>query len=79
MQKLLSILRSLLTSRDNQTFDVVRIVIAFGALGFITLAGYDIIIRHHAFDGVAYGGGFAALMGGGGAAIGLKAKDEPDA
>lgn len=47
-------------------------------LALIVLQGWTVIAADQPFDPLAFGGGAAALLGGGGLGIGAKRKDEPD-
>jgi len=76
---MLSWLRKLLTGRDNQTPDVVRVLGVLMGIQFMVNAGWDLVVHTHHFDPNAYGLGAAALLAAIGAALGLKRKDEPDA
>jgi hypothetical protein len=68
----------ILTGKDGHTFDMGRILWAWGVVSFTWLAAYAVVgLRDH-FDPVAYGGGFAAVLAAGGAALGFKAKTEPE-
>lgn len=67
----------ILTGKDGHTFDMGRILWAWGVLSFTLLAGYGVVRLRERFDPVAYGGGFAAVLAAGGAALGFKAKTEP--
>lgn len=72
-------LRHCFTGKDNQTFDVARILLAGGVLAFIGYAGFDLIVHHVKFDPMSYGTGLGGLLGGGCAGIGFKSKTEPGA
>jgi hypothetical protein len=71
-------LRHIFTGKDNATIDIARVLLASGVLSFIGFAGWH-VVGNHAFDPMAYGTGFGALLGGGCAGIGLKGKTEPGA
>ncbi len=68
----------ILTGKDGNTFDMGRILWAWGVVSFTALAGYGVVHQHEHFDAVAYGGGFAAVLAAGGAALGFKSHTEPD-
>lgn len=70
--------RKLLTAKDNQTPDVVRIIGFLGGVQFLVNAGWDIAVRHNAFDPVAYGTGLGLMLTAIGAALRLKHTTEPD-
>ncbi len=71
--------RTALTSKDNQTWDIVRIGIA--ATVIVLLIGSLVAMALHQWqwNPLQLGGATAAALGGGGAGIGMKSKDEPDA
>lgn len=64
--------------RDNSTLDIGRILWAGGVIVFCILS-FISLYRGQVFDPIAWGTGFAGVLAGGGAALGLKAKTEPDA
>lgn len=72
--------RDLMTGPDGATYDAVRVAFVAAVGGFLGYAGAA-VMQTHAFDPVAYGTGFGALVAGTGAAIGIKqiAKAEPPA
>lgn len=71
-------LRTLLTGRDNLSWDVARVLMFLGGLVFL---GCTIIsvLKTLQFDMDKFGYGMGALLGGGGAGIGAKAHAEPAA
>ncbi len=73
-----TLLRHMFTGKDNETIDIARVLLASGVVSFIAFAGWH-VVGNHQFDPLAYGGGFGALLAGGGAGIGLKSKTEPGA
>lgn len=79
MKALTSFLNDLFTTRDGVSFDVGRVLWALSMVWFLGLAGWSVIFNHIPFDALAYGGGAAGLLAGGGIGIGAKRKDEPDA
>jgi hypothetical protein len=70
-------LRMLLTSKDNQTWDVLRVGIGLTLVVGLCLETYSVIYLNHPLNWMELGGGAGALFGAGGAGVGLKAKDEP--
>ncbi len=70
-------LKHCLTGRDNETFDVARVLWAMGGMAFIVFTGWT-VFHTGAFDAQNYGTGFGLAMGGGGASVWAKAKTEPD-
>ena len=71
------ILQNLFTGKDNETLDIGRVLWALSVITFLIMGVYS-IRRGHSPDFLAYGTGLAALLAAGGAALGLKAKTEPD-
>ena len=66
------VFRQALTERDNATYCVLRLVIALGVLVFLALA----VANWRHFDPQAFGLGFGAVAGAGGAGLGFKASTE---
>jgi len=66
-----------LTGKDNETFDLARVLWAMGALAFIAFVGWN-VYRTGAFDAQNFGTGFGLIMGSGGGSVWAKAKTEPD-
>lgn len=77
--KLPSWLNDVLTTRDGESFDVIRVGMVLSGAVLLALAIYSVVINKQPFDALQFGSGVAALFAGGGAGIGMKAKDEPDA
>ena len=65
------------TGKDNQTIDIGRIIWMMGALSFLGCTFYA-IYKGQPWDAVAFGTGFGAVLAGGGVALKLKEKTEPD-
>lgn len=78
MNVLLTILKHVSTSRDGESYDVIRVGMILSGAALIFLAGWDVIVHRAAFDALQFGTGVAAILFGGGAGIGAKRKDEPD-
>jgi hypothetical protein len=70
-----SIIKQLFTEPDNQTFCPVRLLAVAGSLQYLAL-GVAHYVQHAVFDPQGFAIGFGALLGGVGAALGLK-KDSP--
>ena len=70
-------LKSLLTGKDNLTYDVGRVLLFLGGIVFL---GCTVIAvaKSLEFDMEKFGYGLGALLGGGGAGIGAKGHTEPD-
>lgn len=64
------------TGKDNVTFDIGRVLWFKGVIAYILISAFE-VYRGVNMDMVAWGTGLAALLGGGGAAIGMKAGTEP--
>ena len=67
----------LLTGKDNKTHDIGRWMGAVAFIVGICLEVYAVVFAKE-FNFLAYGGGIAAIAGGIGALIALKANTEPD-
>lgn len=67
---------NMFSGRDNTTLDLGRILWAKGALVFSGLSIWH-VIHTGAFDYIAFGTGFAAVLAAGGAAIWAKKDTEP--
>ncbi len=72
-----NVIRHCFTGHDNQTFDLGRVLWAFGVIAFIFFAGYHVYSKGE-FDAIGYGGGLGGLLAGGGASLGFKSKTEPE-
>lgn len=70
-------LQNLLTGKDNQTYDIGRILWVIGVTTFICFTAIRLYIKGE-FDAMGYGTGLGGLLTGGGLGIGLKAKTEPE-
>jgi hypothetical protein len=66
-----------LTGKDGESYDVGRVLWIIGVLAFIGLSIYG-LYRGGAFDPLNWGTGYGAILGGGGAGIGMKSKTEPE-
>jgi hypothetical protein len=65
------------TGKDNETLDIGRVLWAAGTIVFFVLSIHS-TYKGQPFDPTAWGSGFAAVLAGGGAALGFKSKTEPD-
>lgn len=74
-----SFVRTALTSKDNQTWDIVRIGIAATVVVLLLGSIVAMILHQWQWNPLQLGAATAAALGGGGAGIGMKSKDEPDA
>jgi len=78
MGLLKTIIKHCATGIDGVTYDVARIGGMIGIFAHVTLAAVQLWL-HHIFDPSGFGVGLGAIIGGAGAAVGLKAKTEPPA
>ncbi len=65
------------TGKDNETFDIARVLWALGALAFIGCAAW-VVVHSGTFDPQNFGSGFGLVMAGGSGSIWAKAKTEPE-
>ncbi|WP_422930157.1 amino acid ABC transporter substrate-binding protein [Singulisphaera sp. PoT] len=72
----MAFLKDLVTGVDGESFDVGRVLWVASVLAFMGLSAYS-LYRGGAFDALGWGTGYGAMLGGGGAGIGLKRKAEP--
>lgn len=70
-------LKHMFTGKDNQTIDLGRVLWAKAVVAFLGLAFYG-VYKGNPVDYMAFGTGLAAVLAAGGAAIGFKAKTEPE-
>lgn len=68
--------KDIFTGKDNRTFDMGRVLWFQSVQAFILVTIYS-LHKGGSFDPVVWGAGLAALIAGGGAAIGIKANTEP--
>lgn len=68
----------MLTGKDNETFDISRVLLLLTGITFVGVSVFHVIATH-TWDPVAYGAGAAGVLGGGAAGVAVKAKTEPDA
>lgn len=70
-------LKDCFTARDGKTYDIGRFLWAISVLTFLMLNSCDLLINHH-FSSIDFGTGLGLVLAGGGAALGLKKKTEPE-
>lgn len=70
--------KDMLTEGDGKSFCVVRVSFFITLLSFIAYAFYS-VFTSHSFDLIGFGTGASALLGSGGAGVGLKSKLGGDA
>ena len=71
-----TIIKHCATGIDGVTYDVARIGGMIGVFAQIMLSSVQ-LWAHHVFDPSGFGIGIGAIIGGAGAAVGLKSKTEP--
>lgn len=71
--------KHIFTGKDNQTYDIGRVLWAAGVLAFIGMAIYHVYAKGE-FDASSYGLGFGSVLAGGGTGVGVKSmmKSEPE-
>ena len=77
--KVPTFLMDLVTSRDGESIDPIRVGIIISGASLIGLAIYAVVVNKQPFDALQFGTGLAAIFAGGGFGIGQKRNDEPDA
>ena len=66
--------RELLTSADNHTFELGRVLWALGTLALIAYQGIAIWLKGQTFSPVEFGAGVAAVLAAGGFGVAVKDK-----
>lgn len=61
---------------DDQFLDLFRVGYALGLLSFLALSAYDLFFKGGSFDPMEWAGGFATILFGGGAAVGIRGRLE---
>lgn len=69
--------KDIFTGRDNRTYDMGRVLWFQSVQAFVLVTIYS-LHKGGSFDPVTWGAGLAALIAGGGAALGIKAGTEPN-
>jgi hypothetical protein len=69
-------LRTLLTGKDNLTYDVARVLLFLGGIVFL-FCTVIAVMQSLQFDMEKFGYGLGALLGGGGVGLGAKGHTEP--
>ena len=69
--------RTMVTSRDNRSIDIGRVLFALAIFSAIGLEVFVVTIRGTAFDLVAFCGGVSSLLVAGGASLAVKGSTEP--
>lgn len=73
----MSFFRTLLTGKDNKTYDAIRVLGLAIGFGFVFLGGYAVIKNKQNFDFMGYGTGAGLVVTAIGAALKLKDSTEP--
>ncbi|MHB8890303.1 MAG: hypothetical protein ACYC46_15940 [Acidobacteriaceae bacterium] len=74
---MMPLIKTALTSKDNETWDIVRIGMAATILFILVGSIVAMVLHEWQWNPLQLGGATAAALGGGGAGIGMKSKDEP--
>lgn len=77
MNLIARIIKDWFTGSDGTSYDVGRMLWVASCIVFCVLACWTVIVNQQPFDPLGYGGGLAAVLAAGGAALGMKAKTEP--
>lgn len=70
----MNFLRDISTENNDRWFCPVRVASLLAVLTFLFLEVYEVVVRHHDFDAVAFGGAFVAIIGAMTGAITAKGK-----
>lgn len=70
-------LRLLLTGKDNETYEIGRVLLFIGYLCFLIFSSYDVFVLHH-FDPLDFSTGLTGVLFGGASGIAIKARTEPE-
>lgn len=74
---MIKIVRDCFTGKDNETYDIVRIVYFISCIVYFVLSFIE-TFHGHDFEPVQFGTGLGLITGAAGAALGLKHKAEPE-
>ncbi len=69
--------RLLLTGKDNQTYEIARVLLFFGFIFFVAFAAYDVFMSKR-FDPINFSAGLTGLLFGGSGGIAVKSHTEPE-
>lgn len=72
-----NIIKNMLTGKDNETHDVVRVLGFLFGIALIIYEGYIVVVTQ-TFDAVNFGIAAAGMLAAVGAGVALKQKAEPD-
>ena len=76
MNLIAKVIKDSFTTAFGVDYDIGRILWGLATLTFLFLACWAVIYNKQAFDAMSYGGGLAAVLAGGGAALGMKQNTE---
>lgn len=76
MELIKALIHDCLTGIDGKSYDIARVLLFFGGIGFVVFSGYH-VYHNHTFDPTNYGIGLGGIIGGGGAGIKIKETTEP--
>lgn len=76
MKAIIKFLKDLFTGKDNETWDLGRIIWFKGTLVYFAMTIYS-LYQGLAIDPMNWATGFGAILAGGGAALALKNASEP--
>jgi len=71
----MSFVKNLFTEADGVTWDLGRLQWFVGTVVYFGLSGYVYVFKAQAFDPVAWGAGFAAVLAAGGGMVWMKSKE----
>lgn len=74
---MVKLFKDCLTGKDNETYDIVRILLFLACIVYFTLSFVE-TFKGHDFNPIEYGTGLGLLFAGGGGGIALKQRAEPD-
>lgn len=70
--------KHMFTGKDNETYDLGRILWAIGCIVFLGLTIFAIYRNPASWDMMLFASGFGVMLGSGAGSLALKAKTEPD-
>lgn len=70
-------LRLLLTGKDNETYEITRVLLFVGYLCFLIFSAFDVFILRE-FNPLDFSIGLTGILFGGASGIAIKAKTEPE-
>lgn len=76
MNWILRLFKHSFTGRDNETFDIGRLLWALSVLAYIGICIYA-VYKGQQFAAAEFGGGLSAQLAGGGFGVAVKGKTEP--